>query len=144
MRQRPRSSPNGVYRLLLFAYPAEFRREYGAEMARFFDDRCREIAGAEGGALLWRFWLHILCDLAVSASAEHREAFVHRRFPQEGSMTGKRVIGGILLLGAAANIVYDAVSPNAMGVAAILLTALAAVGGALLVVREKPALPSRT
>lgn len=144
MQQRLRPTPNGVYRLLLFAYPAEFRREYGAEMARFFDDRCREIAGVEGGALLWRFWLHILCDLAVSASVEHRDAFFHGRFPQEGSMTAKRVVGGILLLAAVANIIYDVVSPNAMGVAAILLTGLAAVGGALLVFQEKPALPSRT
>lgn len=144
MRLCSRPTPNGVYRWLLFAYPAEFRREYGAEMARFFDDRCREIAGAGGGALPWRFWLHILCDLAVSASAEHREAFFHGRFLQEGSMRVKTVIGGILLLAAVANIVYDVVSPNAMGVAAILLTGLAAVGGALLVLPEKPALPSRT
>lgn len=30
-----------LYRTLLYAYPAEFRHEYGPEMERFFEDRLR-------------------------------------------------------------------------------------------------------
>jgi hypothetical protein len=31
-----------VYRMSLLACPLEFRRDYGAEMARAFGDMCRE------------------------------------------------------------------------------------------------------
>jgi len=54
------------YRALLFAYPAEFRREYGVEMARLFAERLR----AERPFSLWA---EILTDVALSAPREHLE-----------------------------------------------------------------------
>jgi hypothetical protein len=52
------------YRALLLCYPAEFRREYGAEMAQTFRDRWRE----EHNPFLW---FEILADVAVTAAREH-------------------------------------------------------------------------
>jgi hypothetical protein len=59
-----------VYAALLAAYPSEFRRDYGREMALVFADRCRETAG-RGGSL--RVWREALCDLARAAMREHVE-----------------------------------------------------------------------
>jgi hypothetical protein len=38
---RIRSVSERVYRVLLLAYPREFRREHGAQMAQVFGDLCR-------------------------------------------------------------------------------------------------------
>lgn len=53
-----------IYRALLFAWPAEFRQEYGGEMERLFADRL----SAEKPVTLW---LDTLGDVARSASREH-------------------------------------------------------------------------
>lgn len=66
---------NRLYRLLLAAYPAEFRHEYGAQMAQVFRDRCREVQGRRGGgnsrAGLLRVWMETILDLARTAPEEH-------------------------------------------------------------------------
>lgn len=67
---------NRLYRLLLAAYPAEFRHAYGAQMAQVFRDRCREEQGrraAGGGSRtgLWRVWMETILDLARTAPEEH-------------------------------------------------------------------------
>jgi hypothetical protein len=51
-----------AYRLLLRAYPAEFRAEFGREMALVFRDQHRE-----NGAGAVRFWAATLWDVALSA-----------------------------------------------------------------------------
>ena len=63
-----------VYALLLFAYPAEFRREYGSQMTQVFRDshRDRRKAGKLG---LLTLWLNTLADLIQSASNEHFDNF---------------------------------------------------------------------
>jgi hypothetical protein len=64
-----------LYRLLLAAYPAEFRHEYGAHMAQVFRDRCREEQGRRRGvgssAGLARVWMETILDLARTAPEEH-------------------------------------------------------------------------
>ena len=61
-----------AYALLLAAYPREFRRVYGREMALVFADRCREESRAGRGArALARVWGEALLDLALSAPREH-------------------------------------------------------------------------
>lgn len=70
--ERDVSSSRRVYALLLAAYPREFRRAYGREMALVFADRCREQARAgRGAAALARLWGEALLDLLVSAPREH-------------------------------------------------------------------------
>ena len=53
-----------VYRTLLFAYPAEFRHEYGGQMEEFLLERLR----AEPPLRVWR---QALADMAASAPREH-------------------------------------------------------------------------
>ena len=64
-----------AYALLLAAYPREFRREYGREMALVFADRCREQSRAGGPAALARVWGEALLDLALNAARERLVRF---------------------------------------------------------------------
>lgn len=59
-----------LFELMLVAYPREFRREYGPQMAQVFRDCCR--AGDHGAAGAgWDLWRRTLTDLLVSAAREH-------------------------------------------------------------------------
>lgn len=62
-----------VYRMLLAAYPADFRREYGPLMLQVFRDSARDIKRRDGKLATGKFWLAILGDLVVSASKQHIE-----------------------------------------------------------------------
>ena len=65
------SSVSGrVYEALLAAYPKEFRREYGSQMAQAFKDLCRQEQRQGGAFGLLRLWARTLCDLAVTAFVE--------------------------------------------------------------------------
>ena len=65
-----------LYGLLLFAYPAEFRREFGTEMLQVFRDCYRTEARARS---LPSFWLRTLVDLVLTASKERKEIFMNKR-----------------------------------------------------------------
>ncbi len=53
-----------LYRAFLLAYPAEFRHEYGGEMAQLFEDRLRTEPPL-------RLWLDAIADIGVTAPREH-------------------------------------------------------------------------
>ncbi|MFI5233925.1 MAG: hypothetical protein ACHQSE_15630, partial [Gemmatimonadales bacterium] len=53
-----------AYRLMLRLFPAEFRAEYGREMAQLFNDRRRD-----AGAHRVQFWAAMIVDTARSAPA---------------------------------------------------------------------------
>jgi len=59
-----------IYRLLLFAYPREFRQEFGGEMHQVFRDYYRDEASS--GSLV-RFWFRTLADLVLSAAKERTD-----------------------------------------------------------------------
>lgn len=63
------SAAEWVYRLLLRAYPAEFRAAYGREMVLIFRDRRRVTARGI------RFWWEMAWDVARSAPAQRLDAF---------------------------------------------------------------------
>lgn len=63
-----------LYRLLLRAYPADFRQEYGAVMAQLFRDGLRD-AGQQGAVAAGVFWLHALFDLIGNAIGERMSTF---------------------------------------------------------------------
>src|SRR5262245_38620081 len=71
-----------LYGWLLFAYPAEFRREFAGQMIQVFRDCYR--AEARSGSLP-SFWLRTLLDLVLSAAKEHADnsetkgAYMNRR-----------------------------------------------------------------
>ena len=63
--------PIGLFRKLLWCYPAPFRHEYGEEMTGAFAEQVRE-ARQQGG---WRaeasIWISTLLDVSVTAPREH-------------------------------------------------------------------------
>lgn len=60
-----------IFQLMLFAYPRDFRREYGWLMAQLFRD-CRRAARKRDETLATsRFWLSALVDLIKAAPQEH-------------------------------------------------------------------------
>ena len=76
MPRRSTTLSERLYRLLLLAYPAEFRHMYYQEMVQTFRE-CRRTAlrqhGAWGMASLWNF---LLRDLATTVVIEHYKTFV--------------------------------------------------------------------
>ena len=70
---RTASISGRVYEALLVAYPKEFRRVYGPQMAQVFKDLCRE--ERRGGAFgITRLWVRTLLDLGASAFVERSKA----------------------------------------------------------------------
>ena len=53
-----------VYRMLLLAYPRDFRDAYGPQMEQAFLDLCRQALDRGGALGLIRLWFRTLLDLA--------------------------------------------------------------------------------
>src|ERR687895_1422202 len=76
MGPRPRGHERAVgtseraYRALLRAYPRELRDGYGDEMARCFQDLCREELEDNGGLSLAALWARTLPELFYTALKE--------------------------------------------------------------------------
>lgn len=68
----------GIYEFLLLAYPQQFRRRYGAEMASVFSENCRYRCHWREPYAVIGLWLSTLQDLLVSASAEHVSCFIRK------------------------------------------------------------------
>ncbi|GCE08405.1 Stp1/IreP family PP2C-type Ser/Thr phosphatase [Dictyobacter aurantiacus] len=70
-----------LYQWLLLAYPSEFRREFGQEMAQTFRDYCREELRAGGIPRLLPLWGTVFYDFMKSVSIEHllnvKNMFLH-------------------------------------------------------------------
>ena len=84
-----------VYRLLLLAYPDEFRREYGEQMEQAFGDLYRVKRGENGG--IARLWMRTIVDLVRTVVAQR---IIPRTNQREVVMQSRRlaVIGFVLLL----------------------------------------------
>jgi signal peptidase I len=61
-----------MYAASLYAYPREFRLQYGGEMRRLFHDRCRDLARGASGMRLLRFAAHSVLDWFTSLLAERK------------------------------------------------------------------------
>ena len=86
-----------VYRLLLAAYPARFRSEYGPWMAQAFRDQCLRAGRASGTAGLLRLWAATLHDWLKTV--------MEQQLMKEFAMTRSmfiRICGICLMLSAAA------------------------------------------
>jgi len=77
----------GIYAAMLYAYPRDFRRQYGAEMRQLFRDRCREQSGASWLA----FSLRTAIDWIASVFRERRASSAQmggaRKLIQEWAVT---------------------------------------------------------
>jgi len=70
-----------LYRVLLWCYPAPFRREYGQEMLGAFHAELRDARRAEHGLAIWAsaaIWARALRDLVPTAFQEHRHVLMPR------------------------------------------------------------------
>ena len=66
---------DGLYRLLLRLFPAEFRGDFGDEMTAVFRDERRD-AAAEGGRSTLALWARTLAGFARTAPREHLHILV--------------------------------------------------------------------
>jgi hypothetical protein len=57
--------------MLLRAYPASFRRQYGEEMTLVFREQASDAWDRAGRTGLARFWLHVFVDLAQTLPEQH-------------------------------------------------------------------------
>jgi signal peptidase I len=71
-----------MYSVLLYAYPAEFRREYGRPMQQLFRDRCRDAARRSGRLPLLYFALQVMTDWVRSAVRERASAVWQAAHPR--------------------------------------------------------------
>lgn len=73
-----------IYSAMLYAYPREFRLQYGVEMEQFFRDRCRELVREQAGVGRWlHFGWRNVADWIVSTLRERRI----RKLVQEWAVT---------------------------------------------------------
>ena len=116
-----------VYRALLLAYPAAFRRDYGARMAQAFRDLCREQLARGGAPGLVRLWLRTAVDLVATALQERGRA-----------MRQKLLIPVALILGLLIALVDTSPGWDDTGITAMALLASCGLLGAV-----EPARPWR-
>ena len=62
-----------LFQMVLFAYPREFRYEYGKEMEQFFRDCHRAEKKTRGRLGVGGLWFRTILDLARAAPREHLE-----------------------------------------------------------------------
>ena len=65
--------PQRLFQIVLFAYPRDFRRDYGQQMEQFFRDCHRAERVTRGRLGLGGLWVRTLLDLARTAPREHLE-----------------------------------------------------------------------
>jgi hypothetical protein len=67
----------GLYRALLAAYPAQFRREYSPHMLQVFRDCCLHTVREKGAGAMTRLWALTLLDLTRSVAQQYLQKEPH-------------------------------------------------------------------
>jgi signal peptidase I len=111
-----------VYGAMMYAYPREFRLEYGAEMRQVFRDRCRDAERSEGALGLLRFVFHAAADwfsttlrespLPRVAAGQVRAVWSAGRRRAPRGFVGEWVVTILLYLFASATLVQAYVVPT--------------------------------
>jgi signal peptidase I len=63
-----------IYSVLLYAYPRDFRVQYGNDMRQLFRDRCRDLARVPGTTPMLRFAARLATDWLVTTVRERAAA----------------------------------------------------------------------
>lgn len=74
-----------LYSVLLYAYPPEFRRQYGRPMEQLLRDRCRDLARSSGGLILLRFAGQVMADWLRTMVRERAAVWSAGRKPAKRS-----------------------------------------------------------
>lgn len=85
---------NRCYGMLLYAYPAHFRRTYGAGMAQVFRDETRILLQDGHTAVLLQFLLQTTFDLTKTVLVEHLEELFNIRL-QGGTMSYHETVSAL-------------------------------------------------
>jgi signal peptidase I len=102
-----------LYSVLLYAYPPDFRRRFGAPMAQAFRDRCRDAAQAGGRFPLLRFAVHTISDwLRTSVEERAAEVFASGRTRFRRSSVTEWTLTILMYLFAATTLVQAYVVPT--------------------------------
>ena len=88
-----------LYSVFLYAYPRDFRLQYGVAMQQVFRDRCRDLARTADPLALLRFTLHVTADWLTTTVREGVAAFwsAGRKQTPRGFVTEWAVTLGIYL-----------------------------------------------
>ena len=126
-----------LFRVLLLLYPPDVRREFGPAILQLLRDQRRDLGqGTTWGRI--RFCWTATADLCLSALRERASVRRDRAHAHASPARYHTWAAGLLIGMAAANIVYDVLSPKlAMGIGALILTALAPCLGILLLLRAR-------
>jgi hypothetical protein len=114
-RSRALAISDRAYRILLAAYPAEFRRRYGPEMAQVFRTCCHASYDSSRVSGVLRLWLPTLWDWAWSAASE-RFSCLFRRFRVNDThpwLTYSKQVTWFFLLAACLTSVFCCIGPGA-------------------------------
>jgi signal peptidase I len=90
MRSRGIRFLSRLYAAMLYAYPREFRLEYGPLMQQAFRDRCREATRAPGRLRLFRLAIHTAGDWVSTAVRENAVPSVAARQIKAVWIAGRR------------------------------------------------------
>ncbi len=146
-----------LYQILLVAYPAEHRREYGPLMAQLFRDLCRDTYQRSGLLGLVGVWIPTLWDLVKTAASEHIDVLRKGSLPQMQNhplipvswlRVGLAILPGLLVIGTRSGFFEDmlgrrisqVLEPNGLLVLCALLIVTGLVLGRKLVAWSFPAL----
>lgn len=108
---RPVALSTRIYRVLLAAYPSDFRQAYGRHMTQAFRDACRETYAADGSRGLLVLWCHTLADLVRTAMQEQADRLT-RKLPHVPSPTVPAVARVALAEPARLELVGSSATPN--------------------------------
>jgi hypothetical protein len=86
-----------LYRLMLYAYPAKFRREYAVHMAQVFRDCCLAAERQDGLTGMLLLWIHTLVDFLISVIQEHSQKETYMTKDKFTRLSGWGMILGTIL-----------------------------------------------
>jgi signal peptidase I len=102
-----------LYSVLLYAYPPEFRREYGRSMEQLFRDRCRDVARRPGELTPFRFAAQVMSDwLRTSVRERAAAVWTAGRKPARRSSVTEWAVTLLLYLFATTTLVQAYVVPT--------------------------------
>ena len=85
-----------LYRVLLYAYPAKFRSEYGLHMRQVFRDCCLAAERQDGLPGMLLLWIHTLVDLIISVIQEHSQKEIDMTKDKYTRLSGWGMIVGTI------------------------------------------------
>jgi signal peptidase I len=107
---------SGIYSLLLYAYPREFRLEYGSEMKRLFRDRCNDAARTNDPWRIFRFGVQSATDWIATTIRERADSLrmivSSARKPAARGFVGELAVTILIYLFATTTLVQAYVIPT--------------------------------